>query len=174
LNRIEDRHRLRSSLSGAIADLDVFLGAGAAVFHVLNPKCAGLHAKPKVQPSENCNTSTVKMTMAGASSNAQIQGLSEAITKSSYLRGNDESKWLKEISNFQKVVYHQIYPGVNMIFHSSGQRLEYDFVVAPGSDPNLIRVNFEGANKVKIGRNGDLILKFKGFEIRHQNPWPIR
>jgi hypothetical protein len=49
--------------------------------------------------------------------------------------------------------------------------LEYDFIVQPQSDPAQITVQFEGAKKLELGADGDLLLHFENDFVRQQKPF---
>jgi Beta-propeller repeat len=42
--------------------------------------------------------------------------------------------------------------------------------VAPGADPNLIKLGFDGADKIEIDAQGDLVLKTANGEVRQRKP----
>ena len=52
----------------------------------------------------------------------------------------------------------QVYPGIDMVYYGSQRQLEYDFVVAPGSDPN-VQIAFKGIEDAEISAMGDLLLQ---------------
>jgi hypothetical protein len=60
-----------------------------------------------------------------------------------YVRGA-RSAWRLDVPLFARVVYRDVYPGVDLVFHDARGRLEYDFVVAAGADPSAIRLTFDG------------------------------
>jgi len=44
------------------------------------------------------------------------------------------------------------------VYYGNQHQLEYDFVVAPGADPNAIRLNFAGAQKLSLTPTGILTI----------------
>lgn len=50
-----------------------------------------------------------------------------------------------DVPLYDRVVYRQVYPGIDLIFHDQRGHIEYDFVVAPGADPTAIRLAIDGA-----------------------------
>ena len=48
------------------------------------------------------------------------------------------------------MAYRDVYPGVDVVYHGNGQQLEYDFVVAPGTNPRQIRLSVAGADQLRI------------------------
>jgi hypothetical protein len=58
-----------------------------------------------------------------------------------------------------------------LLYYGNRRRLEFDFVVAPKTDPKCIRLSFPGARKIRIDReNGDLKLDCVGGQVRFQKP----
>jgi hypothetical protein len=48
--------------------------------------------------------------------------------------------------------------------------LTYDFIVAPGADPDQIRLTFEGASDIQVADSGDLLLATDLGDVRIQKP----
>lgn len=113
----------------------------------------------------------VRMRLIGANQNAEsVEGREELPGKVNYFIGDDSSKWLTAIPTYGSVSYRDVYPGVDLVYYGNGQQLEYDLVVAPGADPNIIKVKFDGAERLRIDTRGDLLLKTQGGEIRQAKP----
>jgi hypothetical protein len=113
--------------------------------------------------------SSLRMKLQNASGNSKVVGLDELPGKSNYFIGNDPKKWRTDVSQFAKVKYEEVYSGIDMVFYGTNQ-LEYDFVVAPRADANVIRLKFEGPQKQYIDDRGDLVLAIDGGEVRSQKP----
>ncbi len=123
----------------------------------------------------------LRMQLVGASANATITGADELPGKSNYFIGNDPTKWLTNVPNYARVRYHDVYPGVDLVYYGNEGQLEYDFVVAPGGDPGAIRLNLvreeeggrqkaEGSNWLRIDRHGDLVVSLGSGEIHFRKP----
>jgi len=63
-----------------------------------------------------------------------------------------------------------IYPGIDLLFYGNPQELEYDFVVAPGSDPGLIRLGITGADRVALDGAGNARLTTAAGEVELKQP----
>lgn len=61
--------------------------------------------------------------------------------------------------SFRRLHYADLYTGIDLDLYGNQGRLEYDFVVAAGADPNAIRLAFDGADAVFIDRDGALVVK---------------
>jgi hypothetical protein len=119
---------------------------------------------------EGAESSAVEMKFAGANADAQIAGSDRLPGHSNYFIGNDSSRWLHNVPQFGRVVYRQVYPGIDLAFYGKQGSLEYDFDVAPGADPDRIQLDLSGADKLQIASNGDLVLSNKGRDLRFQAP----
>jgi hypothetical protein len=69
-----------------------------------------------------------------------------------------------------EVFYRGVYPGIDLVYYSHGERLEYDFVVAPGGDPGKIAFAIAGA-AVGIGTGGTLLARTTAGEMRLDAPF---
>jgi hypothetical protein len=114
--------------------------------------------------------STVRMKLIGADPAPQMEGLDELPGRSNYIIGKDESRWRRNVVSFAKVRYRSVYPGIDLIYYGNQRQLEYDFVVAPNADPNLIRLSFDGADQIQIDAQGELVLKTASGEVRQRKP----
>ena len=110
------------------------------------------------------------MTLANANPQSQAAGLDELPGKSNYFIGNDPAKWRTNIPTYAKVKYNGVYPGVDLVYYGNHGQLEYDFVVAPGADPSLVTLAFEGAREIYIDARGELVLDVEGGEVRQHKP----
>jgi hypothetical protein len=93
----------------------------------------------------------------GANQAVKPQG--EAMTPAviSYFRGRPE-EWLTGVPAFSRVVYRDLWPGIDLVYSGTTDRLKYEFVVRPGADPSAIRIAWSGATDLKIDGNGRLEL----------------
>ena len=115
-------------------------------------------------------SSVLWMELVSASPRAEVQGADQLPGKSNYFIGNDPAKWRRDIPQFARVRYSGVYPGVDLVFYGNQGRLEYDFEVAPNSDPRQLSLRFGGAEDVSIDANGDLVLAISDGNIRLQAP----
>ena len=112
----------------------------------------------------------VRMKLEGANPDPRIEGLEQLPTTSNYFAGADPAAWHTNVASFTRVRYTQIYPGIDMVYYGNQRRLEYDFVVAPGCNPDIIKMAFGGINDFEIDRMGDLLLRTEQGNIRQSKP----
>jgi hypothetical protein len=90
--------------------------------------------------------------------------------KSHYYLGDDPSVWKTNIAQFGRVRYRDIYAGIDLVYYGSEGRVEFDFVVSPGTDPNLVELAFAGTRGLRLDEGGDLLLETPGGVIRQHKP----
>src|SRR4051812_38538248 len=130
-------------------------GAGYALFltpgemvltlHASSPEARKPHGgplpsaimSPAVQGADK--SAAVRMQLIGSNKHAHTLGEDLLPGKSNYLTGSDPAKWHTDIPTYAKVRYQDVYPGIDLVYYGNQEgKLEHDFVVAPGADPQRI------------------------------------
>ena len=115
-------------------------------------------------------TVVLRLRLLGANPQPQVTGLDELPGKVHYVKGNDPAQWRTHIPTYAKVKYEAVYPGVDLIYYGNQRQLEYDFVLAPGADPQVLTLSFQGADHLEVNGQGDLLLQTAAGTIRLQKP----
>ena len=84
-----------------------------------------------------------------------------------YFLGKDQSRWIQGLKTYARVKYHNLYPGIDLVFYSHDGKLEYDFVVAAGANPDMIRFRMDGDTPARITAQGALQTGAGGEAIFH-------
>ena len=114
--------------------------------------------------------SSVRMIFIGANPFAESVALDPLDARVHYMVGSAE-EWRTDLPSYGRLEYRNVYPGIDIVYYGDpSQRLEYDFVLHPGSEPSQIRLRFEGAERVHADTNGDTLLRTAAGEWRHKNP----
>jgi hypothetical protein len=111
----------------------------------------------------------VDISLMGSNPAPEIQPLERLSVRTSYFVGAQD-RWRSDVPAYSRVLYRQVYPGIDVVYYGSQERLEYDFTVAPGADPSAIRLRFQGADRVSITPEGDLLLEAAGRRIVQKLP----
>src|SRR2546425_95999 len=74
------------------------------------------------------------------------------------------------VPTYAQVRCANLCPGIDLIYYGNQRQLEYDFVVHPGADPNRIVLAFQGAARLEVDEQGDLVLHTVGGPIRQRKP----
>ena len=132
----------------------VFLAAGEAVLRVKKQRPPDRIANAVRKHEEN--GATIRMALVN-SNPARAAGENQLPGKVNYFLGHDPAKWRRDVPTFAKVRYQSVYPGIDVVYYGNQDRLEYDFIVSPGTDPAAITLAFTGA-RVEIEKGGDIVL----------------
>ena len=113
-----------------------------------------------------------RLELVGADHVAEVRGSERLSGTSNYFLGTDQESWRTGVANFGAVEYAGVYDGIDLQYHGNQRQLEYDFVLRPGADPDAIRLQFDGAESVRIADNGDLVLTVgaQENEVRFRAP----
>jgi Bacterial Ig-like domain (group 3)/MBG domain (YGX type)/Chitobiase/beta-hexosaminidase C-terminal domain/Bacterial Ig-like domain (group 1)/Beta-propeller repeat len=134
-------------------------------------KASGLlYDKPAEPGRKKFNTDVVRMHFEGTGRGLRISGEDKLPGTANYFIGSDPQKWHSNVPTYGKVEYTGVYPGVDLVYYGNQQQLEYDFIVAPNSNPGSIKVHFDGAKRLEIDKNGDLDVIVKNGEITFHKP----
>src|SRR6266540_3116483 len=112
----------------------------------------------------------LRMRFVGANLQPSVLGTAQLPGRVNYLLGDNPRRWRVGLPTFSKVLYREVYKGIDLAYYGSQDRLEYDFVVRPGADPNSIALRFAGAEHLNLTSRGDLLLRLNGGELRLQKP----
>ena len=117
-------------------------------------------------------TQMLRLELLGAEANAQIDGVDRLPGTVNYFIGKDSRKWRTHIPAYARVRYHNIYPGIDLVYYGTDQhQLEYDFIVRPGANPSSIALRFHGAQRLRLDSIGDLHAQLAdGGEVIHHAP----
>jgi uncharacterized repeat protein (TIGR01451 family) len=106
----------------------------------------------------------------GANSSPKITGADQLNERRNFLLGNNPANWQTDVPTFRRVVYDELYSGIDLSFYGNQKQIEYDLVVQPGANPRVIRLAFDRTVKQRISVTGDLVLKAKGIELIQRRP----
>ncbi|MBL7811909.1 MAG: gliding motility-associated C-terminal domain-containing protein [Bacteroidetes bacterium] len=79
----------------------------------------------------------------------------EAPYYENYYLGDNPTQWKTEVYPVSRVRLKSVYPGIDFVIYTKGEKVEYDWVLQPGANPDLIRLFIQGENG----------LVFKGEDI---------
>ena len=137
--------------TGRWPDYDLSLGRSEIVF------------KPRTKsiPAEE-----VSLALPSDEHKLEIRGEGRLPAVINYYLGSDPRNWHSAIPTFGRVVYRNVFSGVDLLFYEKDGDAEFDFRVAPGADPREIRLKVSAPYRFS---RGDLLLGF-GQWIRIRKP----
>jgi len=109
-----------------------------------------------------------RISFPGANASPRLEGMGRAAARINFLVGAP-SQWRTDLPAWDAIAYRSIFPGVDLIFSSDRDRLKSDFIVAPGVDPETIRLRYEGG-AIHLDASGALVLPVGRGEFREEAP----
>lgn len=126
--------------------------------------------KPNIVSKSPEESAVLRVNLIGADPHSHATGVEKRPGTTNYFIGNDPRKWTTNIPSYVRARFEQVYRGVDMVYYSNQGQLEYDFVVAPGADPSVIRLGVEGKDDMAVNSKGDLILHARNREVLLRKP----
>ncbi|WP_445991692.1 DUF7948 domain-containing protein [Hymenobacter cellulosilyticus] len=156
------------------ADLDggrLFLEPGGLTYSFLASLPHGHGNTQQLAAETGLKAHALRVTFAGAASLPTVQAENQTTEVRNYLRGNDPSRWAQNVPGFRALRYASIWPGVGAHFYENRQQqLEYDFELAAGANPDLIRLQYAGADALQLTADGALEVKTSVGVLRELPP----
>ena len=112
----------------------------------------------------------LRVRFAGANPGVAIGGLDAMAARANFLIGDDPAAWQTGIPTYRCVLYRNLYSGIDMTYAGDGPRLKSEFRVAPGADPNQIRLEYPDAGRVFVDAHGNLVVQVSTAELHEQAP----
>jgi len=119
---------------------------------------------------QGAERAVVRMKLLGAQESAPIVGIDELSSTANYFTVAGSTNGITGIPTFAGVKYVGIYPGIDLVYYGREGRIEYDFVLTPGADPDTIAFAFDGADALDVDTNGDLIVRTRAGDVRQLRP----
>jgi len=111
----------------------------------------------------------VKLEFVGADRDVRPLGQDETGAVISYFKGSPED-WHAGIPTYGRLVYQNLWPGIDLVYSGTVNTLKYEFVVHPGADASKIKLAYQGASKVVLGEGGRLEVKTPLGSLRDAEP----
>jgi hypothetical protein len=112
---------------------------------------------------------TAAIVFEGASGRASGQTLESVAGVSHYVHGSDPAHWLWDVPHYAAVKYANVYAGVDLVYHTAHEEVEFDFNLRPGADPRQIRLRVPA--DARINESGALMLS--AMRVRAPRAWQM-
>jgi hypothetical protein len=121
--------------------------------------------------SKPAEQAVVELTFEGANRDPLVVGQGRLKSVSNYLLGSDPDRWFTDVPNYSRVLYRDLYDGVSLEYYANrAGELEFDLTLAPGVDPDRIRLSYSGADELRIDPSGALVVEAGGGQVRQAPP----
>ncbi len=155
---------------GQVAAEARYLARGAGYAICIEPIGATMVFRQNAGDADSARGSVVRLRFVAANPRASFSSVGRLPGVSHYITGRDRSRWMARVPHFSRVEAAEVYSGIDVAYYGSDRRLEYDFVLSPGADPDSICLRFDGVTNIAIDSDGNLILDTANVPIRQRAP----
>lgn len=139
------------------------------------PSAISNESKSIYEPVVNISSPTrtaslLRLTFAQANLNPHIEGISPLPGVTNFFIGDDPARWQSNLPAYQEIIYREMYPGIDLAYQGTAGQLKSEFRVAPGADPTLIRMRYDGLKRAYVRADGALVLETPGGELIEAPP----
>jgi hypothetical protein len=115
-------------------------------------------------------TENIRLRFLNANSRPEISSLDEKEGKVSYFRGNDPEKWVRGARTFSRILYHDLYPGIDLVISEDHGQIKNEYRVKPGGQAGRIKLGYEGIKRIEVNRDGGVELHGKNGVLKEEKP----
>jgi beta-propeller repeat-containing protein len=112
----------------------------------------------------------LNLEFVGANPDVRLEGAERTPAVVSYFRG-PKRNWKTGLRTYSSVVYRNLWPGIDLEYSGTQDRLKYQFLVHPGADPKQIRLRYHGATDLKVNAAGELEVETPAGGFHDQRPY---
>lgn len=127
-------------------------------------------AFPPLPEAEAGDGATLRMNFVGANPEPRNVAGERLPGVINYYQGSDPANWHAGIPTYSGARYEHLYDGVDLVYYGHERQLKYDLIVAPHVDPSVIALAFEGAARLSLAANGDLLVDTPNGRLVQQKP----
>jgi hypothetical protein len=158
-------------------DTQIFFSTGGVTFVLSEQPAASGHkarslrqvGTPEPAAQSPRQRWALKVNFVDANPAAKPETLEQAETLISYFKGRPE-EWCTGLQASRKIIYRDLWPGIDLVYSGTVDRLKYDFIVHPGADPDRIRLAWRGADSVQVTEEGQLAVTTPLGTLRDKMP----
>lgn len=88
-----------------------------------------------------------------------------------YFMGKDKNRWQGGVKAYSEATLQDLYNGIDLKLIEEDGSLKYEFHVRANVPPSLIELEYAGQQKIKITREGHLVLETKNGTIQENKPY---
>src|SRR5215831_5003675 len=93
---------------------------------------------------------SVALRFRRANPEVRLEGAELAAGTVNYIRGSDPSQWRTELPHYSRVIYRDLWPGIDLHLSEQHGTLKYEFHVRAGAHPADIRMTYSGAADLAV------------------------
>ncbi len=106
----------------------------------------------------------------GANNSPYIKSQNEYSDYENYFIGKNQNQWSSNVHHYSEITIENLYNNINALYIGGNQSLKYNFIIKPNGNPNDIKINYNGVDKIKL-KNGALYVSTSVSESVEEKPF---
>jgi hypothetical protein len=119
---------------------------------------------------ESAGSAEVVVARFAAARKVAPRGFDATDARFHFFLGNDPSQWRTDLRGYRSVEWRDVWPDVDVLLHVRPSGVEYDVVLRPGADVSRVRIEFEGAESVRVLGSGAVEVGVRSARITQSAP----
>ena len=148
------------------------MGSPAEIVYYIETDEVGLYISPKgmeyvwihsgsdkegLVKSQGFRAEKLEMRWLGANPHPNILA-TDSLPYFRHFYTGEDPKGITHVPSFQRILYEDLYPQIDLLLYFKEGQLKYDFVVKPGGDPSDIQLSYSGQDRIEEASDGSLHL----------------
>lgn len=126
--------------------------------------------KPNLKFPVNVQSHVIAVDFVNANKEPKMETALQYSYYSNYFLGNDPSHWASKVHSFGLVRYKSLYEGIDLEYFGNGDKMKYQFRVAPQADPEKIELRYRGQEAITLF-DGALLVRTSFNTFREEKPF---
>jgi hypothetical protein len=144
-------------------DLILYIGKGQLHYQFIKAAPADTTTYSKANPPKSyrvpggSNMYRLDVSLVNSDKNAAILTGEPVQERYHYYKSSDSNAaGIADVHAYKKIIYQNVYPGIDWVLYTNDKGFKYDFVVHPGGKVSDIQLKYDGATSMKLATNGSL------------------
>ncbi len=112
----------------------------------------------------------LRLIVEGGAGRPAASGEELLASRTNFYGGSDPRRWRESVPNYRAVRFTGVYDGIDLRWRSESRQIEYEFLLQPGAEPGAIGLRFAGARRVRLAREGHLLVDVPAGTLRFRRP----
>jgi len=170
---IENRGQVANPVRYYLHGRDRALFVGDDGLTIVLESNAGNNRHVSTQSSQSTSTAVaLRLEFVGARPDALVKGEGKGPLVNLFTGGREN--WRTGLPSYLRLVYADLWPGIDLALIGDVQRVKYEFRVKPGADPEQIRLRYRGGDTLRLESSGELAVDTPLGALRDQRPFSFQ
>ncbi|QUI23830.1 SBBP repeat-containing protein [Vallitalea pronyensis] len=131
-------------------------GAGYGFYFTPEEAVLSFTSQNTTESNTTINGIALALRFIDSNPDVEIYGLDQAAGKVNYFRGKNESEWMTNLPTYEKIIYKELWKGIDLVFYGKNHTLKYNFVLHPGAAVEDIKLAYKGSKGISLDDRGNL------------------